>query len=143
MGVHSVAKGRCTTDSDNDKEEPGTGFGSGEAFEMRNRIREKKAETEEEGVCMEETTFWMKENGKRLKYSGLRQANQDTMRAAGINDTAYHLKHVVMTELNMAGVGPEAMTEYARHKQGSTMWASRYVDWKNSKESLDILLNVK
>jgi hypothetical protein len=139
-----VAKGRSGTDSDNEirrnKElalDPVRHL-----IEMRNRIRKKKAETEE-GACMEETTFWMRENGRKLKYPGIRQASQNTMRAAGINDTAYHLKHVVMTELNMAGVGTEAMAEYGRHKQGSTVWATHYVDWKNSKGSLDVLLNVK
>ena len=39
-------------------------------LEVRERIRKKRSEVE----CMEETTFWMKENGKRMKYEEIRQA---------------------------------------------------------------------
>ena len=70
-------------------------------LELRDRIRQRKGETD----CMEETGFWMKENGKRMSYDAIRSTCVRTMAAAGIRDThGYHLKHAAITELERHGV---------------------------------------
>jgi hypothetical protein len=110
-------------------------------LELRKRIRKKKAEART-AKCRTERSFWVKENGERLSYDGIRKANKEILVAAGIDDTPYHVKHVVMTELKRAGMGSDALAEYGRHKPGSKVWSTNYVDWENGKESLEALLKI-
>jgi site-specific recombinase XerD len=109
--------------------------------QLRNRIRKKKAESDE---CMEETCFWMKENGSKMGYDAIRAACTETMAAAGIQDThGHHLKHAVVTELERAGTRTERIVEYARHKPGSGVWAEHYLDKGNNNETTRKIIKFK
>jgi hypothetical protein len=94
-------------------------------IEIRNRIRRKKAEAREEEEngdndnnntnnsnngngniwsTVNETTFWWRENGKKMNYTAIRKAAIECMRKAGITDKkAHHLKHAAVTALEKAG----------------------------------------
>jgi hypothetical protein len=109
-------------------------------IELRERIRKKKRER----VCMEETGFWMMEDGKKMGYDEIREAGARAMRAAGIEDNrSYHMKHAAITELQRLRVQPENIVAFARHRQGSTVWASSYLDSGNSLNSVEELLKLK
>jgi hypothetical protein len=86
----------------------------------------------------------MKEDGRKMEYNAVRKACVDTMKMAGIRDQrGYHLKAAAITELQSHGVSAENIAAFARHKPGSTMWASHYWDAKNSADSVKRLVGLK
>jgi hypothetical protein len=109
-------------------------------LQLRDRIRLKRTEME----CMEQTVFWMREDGRRMSYENIRTACKESMRAAGIDDNKpHHLKSAAITELQRSAVPPVEIVAYARHKQGSYTWANNYLDTGNSRESVQRLASVK
>lgn len=109
-------------------------------LQLRDRIRRRKGEIE----CMEETTFWMKENGEKMTYGDIRRAVTGDMEAAGIKKARPHqLKHAAITELQRRRVPEEEIVAFARHKPGSKTWAANYLDTENSRNSIQKLVSLK
>jgi hypothetical protein len=109
-------------------------------LELRSKVRAKR----EAIGCREESTFWVKESGRKMSYTDIRNAAIASLREAGINEThPHHLKAAAVTELQQSGLPREEIVEYSRHKPGSSTWAKHYLDTGNSKNSIRSLLAAK
>jgi hypothetical protein len=108
--------------------------------ELKKRLRRKKVEIE----GMKSTRFWIREDGSEMSYDMIRRAAVSTMVQAGITDgRSYHLKHAAVSELERLQVRPESIAAFARHKQGSVVWASNYWDSRNSVDNVKKLAEIK
>jgi hypothetical protein len=86
----------------------------------------------------------MLENGNVMSYDTIRNHGRDFMASAGIKDPkSYHMKHAAITALHAMRVQPESIAAFARHKQGSSTWASSYLNTKKGKEIVKKLASVK
>jgi hypothetical protein len=111
-------------------------------LQLRERIRKRKEEIE----CMQETGFWMKEDGKKMSYGMIRKACCESLKEAGIEDWKHlhHLKAAAITKQRRRGMQPEEIVAYARHKPGSHTWETRYLDTRDSmRRSAKLLAGMK
>jgi hypothetical protein len=96
-------------------------------LELRNRLRAERARH-----GSNETSFWVRENGKAMSTPELRRAGAEIMQAAGTRDTrGYLMKASMMTALREAGMLADDLAMYSRHKPGSNTY-TRYVDWSKT-----------
>jgi hypothetical protein len=108
---------------------------------VRNKVRKMKENMEE---AMENTGFWVNENGTKMSYAQIRNSVIEVMRAAGIpNPKPHQLKAAAITELKKRGVCDADLVQYARHVHGSHTWANFYWDADNCRENLQKLASLR
>jgi hypothetical protein len=92
----------------------------------------------------EDTSFWIRQDGKRVSYAALGAMTATMMKAAGINDSRpYHMKHGAATAMVAAGKRPEEITEWMRHKHGSTVYLMHYADLNKGQTCAQALASVR
>jgi hypothetical protein len=109
--------------------------------EWRRRLRQERADRDGE----QETSLWMRSDGRKMSPQDLRDASSHLMQAAGTTDTrGYLLKHMLLTELRERGMRSEEIAEFARHKPGSRTWSVHYMDWNPSmQDAIDKVTEIK
>jgi hypothetical protein len=102
-------------------------------IELRERIRTIGEEAEN-------GSFWIRYDGSAVRYETVRRSVVSVMHEAGIDDThAYHLKHAALTALVEENALPVNITNFARHKNGSTTYLDNYAVMTGSKKCASVL----